>query len=45
MFYQDRNLFVSQSNVDACVENLAYTLGFPRVLLNVVCLRVDCLWH
>lgn len=36
IYYQDPDLFKSQSHVDELVDNLAFTLGVGRNALNIV---------
>lgn len=39
IYYRDPALFSKQSVVDRFVDDLAYTFGVPRMLVNVVCTR------
>ncbi|KAI7777748.1 hypothetical protein LA080_003095 [Diaporthe eres] len=38
IYYQDPDLFKSQSNVDELVDDLAFTLGVGRNALHIVCI-------
>jgi DNA topoisomerase VI subunit A len=47
IYYQDPDLFKSQSNVDELVDSLAFTLGVGRSALHIVRIpsttrRSDC---